>query len=107
MLTQGVPAMVGTDQLMELFGELAGHPASGAAMLPFAVRPHVSLSGLDRVTRVALETLARGAVHVDDLAAKLELEPSRLSLLLLEMEMKRWVEKQVGNHYACTVRLER
>jgi len=109
LLAQGVPAITGTSRLVSLFLDLGGVGRPVKPELPLAVahRPAVSLSRLDKTQRLVLESLSQGTTHMDDLAARLDMTAAALSLILLELEMKKWVVKKAGNHYLCVVRLER
>lgn len=109
LLAEGVPPLVGTEALATLYGELShGPPGTGFPGLPLVPQKKaIALSGLDEKVKVALELLAEGLTHVDDLAASLGVGSGKLSLLLCELELNGWVEKRAGNQYICNVRLER
>jgi len=109
LLAQGIPAMIDVGQLERLFGKLAGRPAAcpGLPAPASGRRPEVSLSDLEPKPRKALELLGRGVTHMDDLSSALGLSVGRLSMLLLDLEIKKLVEKTSGNHYICNARLVR
>ncbi len=109
LLAEGVPPLVGTEALASLYGELAnGPPGAVSPRLDLAVKKQtVSLKGLEKKVKIALESVAEGLTHVDDLVASLGIGPGELSLLLCELELNGWVEKRAGNQYICNVRLER
>jgi len=108
-LMQG-PASVltGVEHLVSVYASVTGRPAARCPDLPLPpANRRVSSSGLDSRERLVLEYLDSGALHADDLLAATGMGAGELSLLLLEMEMKGWVERAAGNHYECRVRLER
>lgn len=109
LLVEGVPPLVGTQGLVSLYGELAnGPPGAPLPSLPLAEEKRtVSLGGLEERARLALEHVAEGLTHMDDLAASLGMSPGELCLLFCELELNGWVEKRAGNQYICNVRLER
>jgi DNA processing protein len=108
LLVQGVPAMVGTAQLQGLFAQMTGSP-SASPRLPLEPgrRIVVRLSDLAPAERNVLELVVQGTCHVDDLLAAGGMEGRELSLALLSLEMRGWVEKAPGNRYISSVRLER
>jgi len=108
LLVQGVPALIGTEQLAGLFADMTGsRPALPRLPLDSAARRTVRLSELSPAERMLLELVSQGTGHVDDLCAAVGLAGRELALRLLSMEMQGWVEKAPGNRYIGTVRLER
>jgi DNA processing protein len=109
LLAQGIPAMTGHAQLEQLFSELTGRAPGPSSPLPLRPRekPTVSSAALEPRDRRILEILSAGPTHVDDLAGRLGVEHGPLSLVLLELEVKRWIRREAGNQYRSNVQLER
>jgi DNA processing protein len=108
LLIQGIPAMAGTEQLSKLYFDLTGHSGARISRLPMPARqmPSVARAAVGKTEGLILEMLAGREVHVDDLAAGLNMGQGPLSLVLLSMELKDWVVKKAGNHYRSKIRLE-
>jgi DNA processing protein len=108
LLEQGVPALTSAERLAHSFacaGRVAPPKQLSLALEP--KRKAVSVSKLDNKSRLALELLEQGPVHLDDLGESLGLEQGQLALLLMDMETAGWIEKSAGNRYICVVRVER
>jgi DNA processing protein len=109
LLVQGASALVRPEQLAELYSQVADTSVSAAtaAAVADSLRPVVRLSGLPGLQRQVLEVLSSGILHIDELAADLNMKQAALSLALLDLELKDLIVKQAGNRYACNARIER
>lgn len=107
LLSQGVEALTSTGRLAEIFARLTGAPLPASLPLPGRSPPVVSMADLDPASAQVLELLERGPMHVDDLSSGTGFTLAKTSLVLVGLELKGWVDRTPGNHYQCTVRLER
>ncbi len=109
LLAQGVAALVRPEQLAEVLAQVAGKSVSAAtaAAAVASHRPVVRLSTLPDLPRQVLEMLSKKTLHVDELAANLNMKQAALSLALLDLELKDLIIKLAGNRYECNARIER
>ena len=60
------------------------------------------ISRLSPDERLVFESLEPYPVHIDDIARKLSIEPGRLSSILLQLELKGFVQQSPGKYFLTT-----
>lgn len=107
LLSQGVAPLTNGGALAELFAQLTGAVPPRPLPLSSTSPPAVSITQLNPRAALLLEILQEGETHLDDLAARSGLTLGEVSLALVDLELKGWVQRTPGNHYQSTVRLKR